>query len=261
MKLLIADPEPRYRSALASLCEHSGGLQVVGEVDSGTAAINAAQKLRPDLMLLDMEFQDMTGFDVLRAARRTAATLAIMLTTPSVNADRCEEAGVIDYLEKPIGAGRFAESIARARERCRVGAAFARNSAAAVPPALPVTEDRSDEGSPGVLVGEREHRLYVLKPEKIDYVESHGNYVKFHIGDAEFISRNSVKHLQSALTRCGFVRIERSLLVNVRAILYAQRGSHGTYTFTLVSGRCLQSGATYRGEILRVLPLAQAPVQ
>jgi DNA-binding LytR/AlgR family response regulator len=112
---------------------------------------------------------------------------------------------------------------------------------------------------PDVLVGEREHRLYVLPTEKIDYIEAHGNYVKLHAGNAEYISRDSVKRLKTALLPGGFLRIERSLLINVRAILYAQRLGRGTYAFTLTSGQRLCSGATYRGAILQALPLAQAP--
>jgi DNA-binding LytR/AlgR family response regulator len=112
---------------------------------------------------------------------------------------------------------------------------------------------------PDVLVGEREHRLYVLPTEKIDYIEAHGNYVKLHAGNAEYISRDTVKRLESALLQRGFLRIERSLLINVRAILYAQRLGRGTYAFTLSSGQRLCSGATYRATILQVLPLAQGP--
>jgi DNA-binding LytR/AlgR family response regulator len=108
----------------------------------------------------------------------------------------------------------------------------------------------------GLLVGEREHRLYVLEPGRIDYVEAHGNYVKFHSGGAQYISRDSVKRLAAQLADAGFVRIERSLLVNLRAIQYAQRAGRGSYLFTLLSGAVVRSGARYRDQILRLLPLA-----
>jgi two-component system, LytTR family, response regulator len=107
-----------------------------------------------------------------------------------------------------------------------------------------------------VLVGEREHRLYVLEPEGIEYIESQDNYVKFHSGGVAYISRDSVKRLAAVLSGSGFVRIERSLLLNVRAIVYAQRAGRGTYSFTLLSGSVVRSGQKYRAEILRVLPLA-----
>jgi DNA-binding LytR/AlgR family response regulator len=115
----------------------------------------------------------------------------------------------------------------------------------------------AQQAAQSLLVGEREHRLYILKPEKIDYVEAHGNYVKFHVARAEYISRDSVKRLSSALADAGFIRIERSLLVNVSAICYVQRAGRGTFAFTLLSGACLHSGSSYREGILRVLPLTQ----
>jgi two-component system, LytTR family, response regulator len=117
----------------------------------------------------------------------------------------------------------------------------------------------SRDSLPLVLVGERAHRLYVLKPENVDYVEADGNYVRLHTGNIEYISRDAVARLETLLAGSGFVRIERSLLINVRAIAYAQRSGRGTYAFTMNSGACLRSGAKYRSHILRVLPLGQRP--
>ena len=111
------------------------------------------------------------------------------------------------------------------------------------------------DGPPRLLIGMRERRLYVLRPERIEYIESRGNYVTFHADGGEHVSRDSVKRLSDALAGNGFVRIGRSLLLNVAAIIYAQRMERGAYAFTLASGSCLRSGAMYRKEILRVLPL------
>jgi two-component system LytT family response regulator len=108
---------------------------------------------------------------------------------------------------------------------------------------------------PTLLVGERERRLYPLNPEKIDYIESDGNYVSIHSGNAAYISRDSIKRLEGELAHLGFIRIERSLLVNIRSVVYAETVGRGRYAFTLCSGACLQSSASYRGAILRALPL------
>ena len=105
------------------------------------------------------------------------------------------------------------------------------------------------------LVGERQHRLYPLEVEKIDYIEAHGNYVTIRSGACDYIRRDSIKRLAAELADRGFVRIERSLLLNVRAIAYAQVANHGTFAFTLSSGACIQSSTSYRDAILDVLPL------
>lgn len=147
--------------------------------------------------------------------------------------------GIVDGVHSPVGGARPAGSTTAFIE---VAATMRRG-----PPAPAVRT---------IFVGEREHRLYLLKAEQIDYIESHGNYVKFHCAGAEYISRDSVKHLATVLTN-GFLRIERSLLINVQAIMYAERAGRGTYTFTLFSGAVLHSGARYRDMILRLLPLGQ----
>ncbi|HWX26583.1 MAG TPA: LytTR family DNA-binding domain-containing protein [Steroidobacteraceae bacterium] len=109
-----------------------------------------------------------------------------------------------------------------------------------------------------LLVGERERRLYPLDPEKIDYIESDGNYVSFRSGNASYISRDSLKRLADELAHLGFIRIERSLLVNIRAVLYAETVGRGRFAFTLSSGACLQSSSGYREVILRALPLTSS---
>jgi two-component system, LytTR family, response regulator len=107
-----------------------------------------------------------------------------------------------------------------------------------------------------LLVGERERRLYPLDPQKIDYIESDGNYVSIRSGNAAYISRDTIKRLADELAPLGFIRIERSLLVNIRSVLYAETVGRGRFAFTLSSGACLQSSSSYREAILQALPLA-----
>jgi DNA-binding LytR/AlgR family response regulator len=65
-----------------------------------------------------------------------------------------------------------------------------------------------------------------------------------------------MKRLAAYLADWGFMRIERSLLLNVRAVAYAQVADHGTFAFTLSTGACIQSSTSYREAILDVIPLA-----
>lgn len=108
-----------------------------------------------------------------------------------------------------------------------------------------------------LLVAERGRRLYLLRPEKIDYVEADGNYVKFGVAGNEYIKRDTIKRLAMTLAGSGFVRIARSVLINVAAVLYVQRVGQGVFAFTLASGGCVRSGPSYRKQILEVLPLTK----
>jgi DNA-binding LytR/AlgR family response regulator len=245
IKLLIVDQEPLVRTELARLCLGALNLRVVGEADSGGAAIDAAQSLSPDVMIIDVALPDMSGFDVLRDAVNSGP-LGIMTSRRPDYAQRALAEGAVDYLIKPVSADRFERAIARVRQRHT----FEEGAQAQWTQGFPGTPG----GKPRILVGERQHRLYPLDVEKIEYIEADGNYVTIRAGNQEYISRDTIKRLSVELAYLGFVRIDRSTLLNIRAVQFAEPVGHGTLAFTLSSGACLHSSKTYSGAIQRVLP-------
>lgn len=257
MDLLIVDDEPSARAGLIKLCERAPDLNVIGEASTGARAIEVAADARPDLLLLDAELPDMSGFEVLRALGRPHQQRTILVTDRAKDVTMAMAAGVIDCLLKPVHESAFSETMRRAREHIRARSLGYRSAG------MPVARypEREQSARPLFLVGEREHRLYPLDPQHIDYIESAGNYVRYCLGDIDYIARESIKRLQCLLLPLGFVRIERSILLNIRAIAYAQSMGHGAFSFTLISGKCLQSGHAYRDEILQAIPLRRrAPI-
>lgn len=245
LTLLIVDKEPLVRSELADLCLQVADLKVIGEAASGGAAIDAAESLLPDVMLIDVALPDMSGFDVLRGAGNSGP-LGIMTSRRPDFVERAIAEGAVDYLIKPVSSARFESAIDRVRQRYVLEQA---EQAQLTQRILGLLGRR-----PKILVGERQHRLYPLDIEKIDYIEADGNYVIIRVGTAEYISRDSIKRLTADLAVFGFVRIDRSILLNIRAVEFAEPVGHGTLAFTLASGACLHSSKTYRDSILSILP-------
>lgn len=234
------------RSEFTALCRGISDLRVLGEAESGRAAIDAAESLAPDLMLIEVALPDMSGLDVLRQVGGRTGRLGIMTSHHPDFAERAMAEGAVDYLIKPVNADRFGNAIERARLRCLLEETAESQLTRQI---LHLLERR-----PKLLVGERQHRLYPLDIEKIDYIEADGNYVTIRVGGAEYISRDSIKRLSADLAAFGFVRIDRSILLNIRAVQFAEPVGHGTLAFTLSSGTCLHSSKTYRDAILSILP-------
>jgi two-component system, LytTR family, response regulator len=254
LKVLIVDNERQERNSLVELCGQRDDVQIVGEAESGVDALRAADELCPDVMLVDVELPDMSGFDLLSATHAQTVPLSVIVTGGPDDAAAALAAGALDYLLKPVDAARLGQSLERAQHRCR----SPRASVRIVPRLAPLHDFQApppSENKLRFLVGERQHRLYPLEVEKIDYIEAHGNYVTIRSGTCDYIRRDSIKRLAAYLADRGFMRIERSLLLNVRAVAYAQVANHGTFAFTLASGACIQSSSTYRDVILNVLPL------
>jgi two-component system LytT family response regulator len=250
VRVLIVDDHADMRNSLIRLCCRSNDVEVVGEAASGTAAIDAAGPLSPDIVLLGVELPDMSGFDLLRAVAADMRPLGIMASSYADHAPRAFDEGAFDYFVMPVAAERFERAMVRARHRLNCApSGFGRllQNSLDPGPALP--------HPPRFLVGERLRRLYPLDPKSIDYIEADGNYVTLRAGKDEYLSRDSIKRLALQLAALGFIRIERSLLVNAASVAYAEVARHGTFVFTLTSGVCLHSSAAYRDSILRIIPL------
>ena len=246
MRVLIVDSEPLGRSLLMSLCRATEGIEIISQVDSGASALQAIHIQQPDVVLLEAVLPDMSGFDVLQSVRGRATPMPIIVTAQPQHALKAFDAQVVDYLIKPVRIERFQEAIRRARTR--------REEKGARPPLQTAWEATTGAHSQRhLLAGERERRLYLLTPNKIDYIESYGNYVKIWSGAAAYISRDRIKELAARLADADFVRIERSLLLNLQCVAYIERLSHGMFAFTLHSGARLESTPTFRADILRAV--------
>lgn len=241
MRVVIVDDEPLARSRLVHLCQEQADLQVVAQAASGADAIEAIKAHQPDLVLLDVELQDMSGFDVLRSLQSTDGPLAIMVTAHPEHAMEAFDSNAVHYLSKPVDGHRLGNAIGRARSRLSLD----RSGPAAAP------------GSLRQITGEKAHRLYFIDVETIDYVESDANYVTLHVGDERYLARNTIKHLAGALAPASFVRIERSVLLNLRRVAFAERLDRGAFVFTLRNGQRLVSSSTYRKGILEEIRRGQ----
>jgi two-component system, LytTR family, response regulator len=252
--LLLVEPDSLERAHLVDLCARTGGAaQVIGEVSVGAEAFQATEALRPDIIIVASTLSDMTGLEAIRALRDRYRRRAVLtIVSPQERADALA-AGVLDYLTRPIEAEAFETALQRARGRFGARKRVSRPAASSYSAASLRSGLQCDR--PFILIAERGQRLYPVQPRCIDYAESAGNYVKYHVGQCEYIARESIKRLELVLGSAGFVRIERTLLLNILAISFVETVGHGTFAFTLNNGLCLHSGPAYRETILQALPL------
>jgi two-component system LytT family response regulator len=240
------------RAQLAELCEQAGDIRIVAQTGSGSAAIQACRAHSPELLLLNTELRDMTGFEVLRALG-VSRPLTILVSAHAGHAVEAFANEAVDYLLKPLNAPRFAAALERARMR---NARPADTGAPGTPHALRIdTQGERRPSAPALprLVGERARRLYFLPVDTVDYIEADANYALIHVGQEQYISRSTLKYLSTTLEPFGFLRIERSLLVNVCRTVYAERAGPGEFAFVMSGGRRLESGRTFRQAILTML--------
>ncbi len=152
MRLLIAEDEPLGRSSLTHLCRQQPDVEIVAGVETGAAAIEAARVHRPDLLLLDAELRDMSGFEVLGSVHIAPEPLAIIVTAQPQNAVQAYEANAVDCLTKPVSVHRLHSAIGRARDRL-------------------LSDRRRLAEVPRHLAAEKGHRLFFIAVGSIDCLQ------------------------------------------------------------------------------------------
>src|SRR6185369_1111793 len=215
MKLsaIIADDEPLARERVRSILKDEPDVEIVAECADGAQAFKETQKRQPDLLFLDVQMPRLNGFEVLEALGPGPIPVVIFTTAHDEHAVRAFEFNALDYLLKPFTEARFKMSLQRARVRLE------KNSRQADPELKALLSQLHAPAAGGGRIFVRSsERILFLKPEEIDRVEAAGNYVILHSGKEQHIIRETISAMDARLAPAGFMRISRSVIVNLACI-------------------------------------------
>jgi two-component system LytT family response regulator len=249
VRALIVDDEALARRRLAEFLQTEPDVQLIGEADSGSAAVEAIADQRPDLVFLDVQMPGLDGFGVLRCTAGAHAPAVVFVTAHDEHAIRAFEVQAVDYLLKPVTALRIREAVRRAVARVRGGSA-AENGR--------VIERLLAEVAPAEAEGPRipikqAGRIGFVRVADIDWVESHGDYVKVHAQQVVHLVRETLAEFEALLPEGQFARVRRSVIVNVARVREVQSVPKGGYLLLLQDGTKIRSGRTFRAAVRRLI--------
>ncbi len=235
IRALIVDDEPLARERVRRLLAEEPDVEVLGECANGPEAIAAIQARRPDLVFLDIQMPEVSGFDVLRALTPDTWPLVIFVTAHDRHAIEAFDIRALDYLLKPFKRSRFRLALARARAQLESHATAGLNARLREllesPPSEPVHLHR-------LAVKNGERTLFV-KVEDIDFLESAANYVVLHTARENHVLRDTLTNLEARLSPKRFLRISRSTLVNLDRVRELQPVAPGEHVLILTDGQKL----------------------
>jgi two-component system LytT family response regulator len=245
IRTLIVDDEPLARQRLRKLLEADADIGIVGECGDGQDAVAQLQRLRPDLVFLDVQMPVLDGFGVLQALAGQPLPVVIFVTAHDRYALKAFEVHALDYLLKPFDRTRFAAALERAKVQVRQG------NAALLSERLHEMLERRP--GPERLVVKSGGRIYFVRIEDIDWIEAAGNYVRLHVGKEEHLLRETLGALEQRLDGRRFVRIHRSTIVNLERIRELQPAFHGDYVIVLHDGTELALSRSCREQLEKSL--------
>jgi two-component system LytT family response regulator len=218
LRTLIADDEPLARERLRYMLSGDVEIEIVGECRNGREVIAALRDSQVDLLFLDIQMPGRGGFEMIEQVGVDKMPITIFVTAHSHYALQAFEVHALDYLTKPVETERLLATIRRVKERVAANRAL-------------ITQEQlksifaSLEGS-GQVRREYPERLLVPNGTKdsfvtvsdIDWIEAADYYARLHVGAKSLMLRETMKQLVNILDPRQFVRIHRSIIVNVSRV-------------------------------------------
>ncbi len=254
IKVLIVDDEPLARRSIRLLLERDENIDIVGECDNGSEAVELVRLKGPDLLFLDIQMPGMSGFDVLDAlAESGQLPVIIFVTAFDEHAIRAFEFNALDYLLKPFSDERFERSMERARSHIEQQEisdlskkllALAENLKNGNLPAPEKTEAYTYR-----FMIKAGGRISFVKAEEIDWIEAADYYVKLHVGAKGHLIRETMNELEKKMDPSMFARIHRSTIVNIDRIKELHPYFNGHYIVILDNGTKLKLSRSRREQL------------
>jgi two-component system LytT family response regulator len=244
IRVLIAEDEPLARERIRSLLEDEPDVQIVAESADGRTAVDEIRANDPDLVFLDVNMPELTGFDVIREIGADNMPPVIFVTAYDHYAVQAFDAHAVDYVLKPFDEDRFRLAVERAREMLahrESGTLDRRLSDLLQGLARPHYVERLAVKSGGKII--------FLRTDEVTWIGAEGNYARLHAGKRSYLMRETMSNLESKLDPGRFIRIHRSTIVSTDAIAELEPLFQGDYVVVLRDGTRLTSSRGYRGNL------------
>jgi len=229
MKALIADDEPLLAHSLeAALAEAWPGLEIAAVVANGLEAVQAAERLKPDVAFLDIQMPGMTGLEAaaeIADRMGEAAPAIVFVTAYDQYATKAFEVAAMDYVLKPVRADRLKATVERLKARQRSFELLARqlrSLGTLAPKAEPLTQLMAGSGN----------TVRLIPVDEVCYFQSADKYTTVVTAEGESLLRTPLKDLAPQLP-ASFQQVHRGTIVNLKEVAAAVRDESGRVALRL----------------------------
>jgi two-component system LytT family response regulator len=221
MKILLIDNEKEIRLILKDMVSVNSEY-IIEEADGVATGIEKINSFRPNIVLLDVEMNDGSGFDMLKQLNNISFQL-IFTTAHNQYAIQAIKFSAIDYLLKPIDPVELNNSLQKATKN------ISNQTMQKQLDILMQQLNNKQEPQRQIVIKDID-KTYFIKIADILYCEAEGSYTKFYLTSSEpvFVSRN-LRYYEELLEPAGFFRTHHSCLVNPSKIkIYDRKTDCGT---------------------------------
>ncbi|MFS4492838.1 LytR/AlgR family response regulator transcription factor [Maribacter sp. 2308TA10-17] len=248
ISVLIVDDEPLARKRMQRLLNGVDKIKIEGIVGTGREAIRKINSFRFDIVFLDIQLKDMTGFQVLKSLNQIPP-LVIFVTAFDSYAIKAFEVCAFDYLLKPYTEKRFYKSLQNAIANLEKGKkkelgktitelldTMGLNSKALYKSRIPIPDKK---------------KTLFVSTKEIRYIKASNYYIEIYSEESKYVLRDSMHSILEGLDPVVFTRIHRSSIVNLTYIVELVYSSFGELDVKMPDGVLLRVSKGYRKGFLK----------
>ena len=246
IRVIVVDDEPPARRKLTAWLSADAEIAVVAECANGIEALETLASEHVDVMFLDIQMPQLSGFDVVERVPEQQRPLIVFSTAYDQYAVDAFKLHAIDYLLKPYDHPRFLDTLTRVKNSMATLDVHAMQSQLSQ---LLTTLHKPATSYLRHFTVKRQDAVQLVKVEDVDWIAAEGNYVLLHAGAAQHLIRDNIGKVAGRLDPAQFPRIHRSTIVNLDRIKAFYPTSHGDYTVVLQNGTELPMSRTYKNRL------------
>jgi two-component system, LytTR family, response regulator len=266
IRVLVVEDEPLGKDRILELLAEQEGVEVVGAVENGEAAVEAIRSLHPDLVFLDVQMPRKNGLEVVKEVGPARMPVTVFVTGFDKYALQAFEFAAVDYIVKPYSDERFEEAFHRARRKVELeGIETLRDQlllllqSGGTRPSRPADPQTAAPSATTPAAPPRRYleriavqmrgKMLVVPIEEIDYITANGVYAEVVAGKNRYLLRESLQALEEQLDPEQFMRIHRSEIVRLDRIQMVLRAGGADHEVQLRNGARLRVGRSRREEL------------
>jgi two-component system LytT family response regulator len=233
------DDEKLARDLLREYLEGFPEVEIVGECAKGSDAVEMVNRLKPDILFLDVQMPGMNGFDVLEEIDHDP--YVIFTTAYDQYAIKAFEKNAVDYLLKPLDEERFRSAVNRAIKRKST-------ERGTVEELLKTFKSDSRNFESHIFV-QKSEKLFNLPVQDIVYLEASGDYTIITTHNDQFVSSSGIGKLEEIMDPDTFIRVHRSTIININSLKEIERHFNGGMVVKMQNGKSFPVSRTYARQI------------
>ncbi|MBL7946022.1 MAG: response regulator transcription factor [Flavobacteriales bacterium] len=250
IRTLVVDDEPAARSRILRLLNADPEIRVVAECRNGQEALTTIQQEPVDLLYLDVQMPQMSGFDVVRKFGPGQSPFVVFVTAHDQYATKAFDVHAVDYLLKPYDDERFYTSLARAKDFIEM-----RENKRLTGRLMDLVQDHLNTRREytQVIVIKEKGREYRVPVKDILFIRAEGNYLIIQTKPRHYLLRMTMNMVETDLDPAVFVRVHRSYMVNMAHVRNTRYSGNNEFLFTMSNGQHVLSGRSYKEHIAKLL--------